>query len=85
MNLSLIEVRSKLADTINRVAYQGQRVVLRRHGKSMAALVSMDDLALLEKLEEKIDVREAKKALAEMKRNNAQPIPLHQVKKKLGL
>ena len=49
--ISFLEVRKRLADTINRVAYQGERAVVTRHNKGMAALVSMEDLALLERLE----------------------------------
>jgi prevent-host-death family protein len=78
-------VRDNLSDTLNRVAYQRERIVLRRHGKDVAAIVPIEDLALLEKLEDEIDVREARKALAAMKRSGAKPIPLEKVRRKLGL
>jgi prevent-host-death family protein len=44
MDLGISEAPETLADIINRVAYQGERVVLRRHGNAVAALVSADDL-----------------------------------------
>jgi prevent-host-death family protein len=50
MDLSISEARETLAEVINRVAYQGERVVLRRHGKAVAALVSAEDLRRLETL-----------------------------------
>lgn len=85
MNINVVKIRSQLADTINRVAYQGERVVLERRGKGVAALVSMKDLALLEKLEDEADARAARKALADMKRKKQKPIPWEQVKAELGL
>ena len=65
MNISITEIRDNLADALNRVAYGGERVVLQRRGKGVAALVSMEDLALLEELENKADVEAALKARAE--------------------
>ena len=49
--------------------YQGERIILERRGKEVAAIVSMDDLALLQMLEDRDDVRAARKALAEMNRS----------------
>ena len=51
----------------------------------MAAIVPMDDLALLEALEDREDVKAARKALAEMKRTRQKPIPLAEVKKRLRI
>ena len=59
------EVRASLADVLNRAAYGGERVVIRRNGKPVAALISVEDLQLLEKLEDWADVQDAKEALAE--------------------
>ena len=83
--MNIVNIRAKLADTLNRVAYQGERVVLERRGKGVAALVSMGDLALLEKLEDEADVRAVKAA-----RQESGEIPWEQVKaelaaKRLGL
>lgn len=49
--LSVSEVRDSLAEIVNRVAYQGERVILRRHGKAVAALVSAEDCERLRVLE----------------------------------
>lgn len=43
-------------EPVRRVARKGQRVTLTRRGKAVAAIVSTDDLALLEALEERGDV-----------------------------
>lgn len=45
------EARNNLADLINEVAYGKNRFVLTRRGKSLVAIVSLEDLELLEKAE----------------------------------
>jgi prevent-host-death family protein len=50
-DLSISQARDSLSEIINRVAYRGERVVLRRHGKAVAALVSAADLERLAKFE----------------------------------
>jgi len=47
---AVTEARKEFADLVNRVAYTGERVALTRRGKVMAALVSAEDLELLESL-----------------------------------
>ena len=85
MNLGIAEIRNNMADALNRVAYQGERVILERRGKGVAALVSMEDLAVLEAIEDREDVKAARKALAEMKRKGQKAIAWDKVKKELGL
>ncbi|MFV1969258.1 MAG: type II toxin-antitoxin system Phd/YefM family antitoxin [Pirellulaceae bacterium] len=85
MNIGIAEIRSKLADALNRVVYGGERVILERRGKPTAAIVSLEDLALLEAVEDGEDVKAAKRVLADMKRKGEKPIPWKQVKKELGL
>ena len=81
MEISITKIRDNLADALNRVAYGGERVILQRRGKGVAALVSMDELALLEKLEDQADIAAAKKALKE----KGKPVSLEEVKKRLGM
>ena len=84
MNVGIAKIRNNLADALNRVAYQGERVVLERRGKGVAAIVSIDDLELLEALEDCEDVRAAKRALAAMKRKGEKPVPLADIINRLG-
>jgi prevent-host-death family protein len=63
--LATSEVRESFAETLNRVAYQGERVVMHRRGKDVAALVPLEDLAALEALENQRDLAAARKALRE--------------------
>lgn len=81
--LNASEVRNDFAVTLNRVAYGKDRVVLHRRGKDLAAIIPMDDLALLEALEDYMDVEEARKALANPR--NRKRIPWTKVKTRLGL
>lgn len=46
--IPVTQARAELSDLVSRVAYSGERVVLTRHGKIAAALVSAEDLARLE-------------------------------------
>lgn len=63
--MTVTEMRDALAEALNRVAYGGERIVLERHGKRLAALVPVEDLELLEELEDRADVKAARKALRE--------------------
>lgn len=83
--LAASKAREDFSDTLNRVAYGGERIVLRRRGRDLAAIVPMEDLALIEKIEDDTDVREARKALARMKRTGSKPVPLEKLKRALGL
>jgi len=56
-------------------------IVIRRSGKDIVAIVPMHDLAALEELEDRIDIEEAEKALAE----SDERIPYENVRRELGL
>ncbi len=83
--LAASQARDAFSDTLNRVAYRGERIVLRRRGKDLAAIVPIEDLKLIQRTEDEIDRREAIKALSDMKRRGLKPIPYEQVRKRLGL
>lgn len=78
--VSTTRAREALSDVINRVVYQGERIVLERHGKDVVALVPVADLELLEQLEDRMDLEEARKRLKEPGR-----IPWKEIKGRLGL
>ena len=79
--ISTAEARKNFADIVNKVAYGKEPIVLTRRGQEVAALVSMDELELLQQIEDYIDIEDAKKALAEPGEN----IPAKEVWKQLGL
>jgi prevent-host-death family protein len=43
------QARAELAELVNRVGYTGERIVLTRHGRPLAALVPVEDLEALER------------------------------------
>lgn len=49
--------------SLTRVTTKSERVVVRRRGKAVAALIPLEDLALLEELEDRADMEEALKVL----------------------
>lgn len=63
--ISASQARSEFAETLARVQHQKERLVLRRHNKDVAALVSMEDLRLLELIEDRLDRKAARAARAE--------------------
>ena len=81
--VSASKARTDLADILNRVAYKGERILLHRRGKNVAAVVSLEDFSLLEELEDRIDLEEARAALAEVKKKGT--IPWEKIKADLGL
>ncbi len=81
--MSISEARKQLAELVNRAAYRRERVALGRRGKKVAAIVSADDLELLEALEDAADLRAIAKALADPK-NKLASIPWKQIEKELA-
>jgi len=79
--ISTVDARKNFADIVNKVAYGNEPIVLTRRGQKIAALVSMDELELLQKIEDHIDIEDAKKALAESGEN----ISAKEVWSQLGL
>jgi prevent-host-death family protein len=76
-------VRNAFSDTLNRVAFKGERIVLERHGKAVAALVSVEDLELLEALEDRLDAEAVRAARAARKESGT--IPYEEIRRKAGL
>ena len=80
MQMSTAKLRSNLSEAINRAAYGGERIVLKRRGKSVAAIVPIDDVELLEELENEADIRAVRKA-----RKEKGGVPLEKIKARLGM
>ena len=80
MNANVVDVRNTFSDYLNRASYQGQRIIIERRGKPLAALVSLEDLALIEQMENAADVKAAKKA-----RKEKGGVTLKQYRAKRGL
>ncbi len=61
--------RNSFTGVVNRVSYGHERLVVRRHGRDLAAVIPMEDLELLERAieeaEDRIDVDEAERILSD--------------------
>ncbi len=66
--ISAMNLREQIGDVLNRVRYAGERFIVERRGKPVAAIVSVDELEHLERMELEREVemmRLAKIAAAE--------------------
>ena len=77
------EARESFSTTVNRVAFGGERVVLTRHGRRIAAVVPIEDLDLLESLEDRRDLDDVRAALTDP--DNQARIGWEKLKAQLGL
>jgi prevent-host-death family protein len=81
--VTTVAARQNFSDLINRAAYGKDRVLLTRRSRPLAAVVPIEDIALLEKIEDREDLKAARAALREIKRKGT--IPWTRLKKDLGL
>ncbi len=78
---SMAEARKNLTDLVSRVAYGGERIAIGRRNTDLAVLISMEDAELLEYLEDRADIRAARRALKE----RGPDLDWEEVKKELGV
>ena len=83
--LSTDEAREKFDSIVKKAAQDKERIVLTKRGKEWAALVPIEDVRLLEDLENRLDLEEARAALAEAKADTTPPIACEKLKADLGL
>ena len=83
--LNVVELRQSLAEILNRAEYQGERINIHLSGKDVAAIISLEDLNLFERLiedaEDRLDIEAGRAALAE----SEDRIPYADVRRRLGL
>ncbi|MDQ3554470.1 MAG: type II toxin-antitoxin system Phd/YefM family antitoxin [Chloroflexota bacterium] len=63
--ISVTDARDDFAELVNRVAYGNDRVIVARRGRELAAIVPVSDIALLELLDDELDLMAARTALAD--------------------
>ncbi|HTC49328.1 MAG TPA: type II toxin-antitoxin system Phd/YefM family antitoxin, partial [Candidatus Aquilonibacter sp.] len=78
--LTASEARQNFSNILSRAEYRGERVIVHRGKKAVAAVVPIEDVELLERLEDEIDVAAARKAL-----KDPRTIPWEKIKKDLKL
>ena len=77
------EARSQLTEIVNHVAYGHERCILTRNGKDLAAIISIEDLKILEALEDKLDIEITKNVEKDIKKHGT--ISWKKAQKELGL
>jgi prevent-host-death family protein len=84
--VSVAEARSALAQILNRAAYSHERTVITRHDEDVAAVISIDELqlldALIERYEDDTDVADARSALLEARE---EAVGWDELKSEIGL
>ena len=81
--LSMTEIRQRFAEIAGRVQFAGERIAIQKHGKTIAALVPPSDLAVLRKLEDRLDLLDALEALSDYRENGG--VAIENLKAELGL
>ena len=81
-SITTVAARQRFAELIDRVARGKDRVVLTRRRQPLVAVVPIEDMALLEEIEDREDLRAARAALREAKRKGT--IPLDEVLKEFN-
>lgn len=81
--LTVVRAKNQFSDLLRRAEHGGERVVVHRHGKPVAAIVSTEDLRRLEALEDAEDVADAAAALKEARATGTTPLEV--VLRKHGL
>lgn len=81
--LTVSKAREVFSETVNHVAYTKERVMVERYGKAVMAMVPVEDLELLQDLEDRMDLSDARAAIAEAKKKGTKSWSV--LKKELGL
>ena len=66
-SINTVDAKEKFSELINRVSHHKERIILIRRDKAIAAIIPLDDLALIEQEQTKLDLEEAAEALKEAK------------------
>lgn len=77
------EAKRQLGQILARTARTKRRVMVTSRGKDMAAVVPIEDVQLLEEIEDRLDLDEARAALAGAKQDGT--VTWKKIKRDLGL
>ena len=62
-SFSATQARANFQSLISRAEYKGERILIQRHGKSVVAVIGLEDLKRLEALDDAIDSAELRQAV----------------------
>ena len=84
--LNVSKAREEFPEIVNRAARGNETTIVSHRGKDLAAVISIDDLRLLERLAQeemdRVDIEDALTSLAEAKEKGT--IPLRDLMRELG-
>ena len=83
--LSEKKAKGDFASVLERVASNGERIVLHRHGKNLAAIIPIKEQKLLERLIKKAEDRADLEEIRKSKSEPGEDIPYEKVRRELGL
>ena len=82
-SMSSSQAREHFPEIMSEAFFGKKRFVVTRRGKKLAAIVPIEDLEMIEAIEDKIDLEEARKAIADVKKKGS--TSWKKVKAELGL
>jgi prevent-host-death family protein len=83
--IPVTKARKTLSDVVSHVAFGGDRVVLSRNGRDLAAIIPMDVYRRIEAEEDRLDLADLRRAKREADERGEKPIPYEEVRAALGL
>ncbi len=80
--ITTIAAKEEFAELISRVSHNKERIILSRRDKEVAALICMEDFALLQTIQNNLDLHDAVESLRDARHQGT--IPLEQLKEEIG-
>ena len=84
-SVTTVQMRKEISDILGRVAFRKERVAVTRNGKTVAVVIPVEDLHLLEALEDKLDTLLGLEALAAYDQGREQAMSLDALRTRLGI
>lgn len=81
-SINTVDAKEEFTELVNRVVHNKERIILTRRGNDIAAIVPIEDLALLMSAQQKADLEEAANALKEAREQGT--MSLDDFKEELG-
>lgn len=81
--MSSSDARDHFPEIISKAAFAKKRFIVTRRGRKLAAIIPIEDLEIIESIEDTIDLEDARKILADVKKKGS--ISWKKVKAELGL
>jgi prevent-host-death family protein len=79
--ITTLEAKEDFSELINRVSHNKERIILTRRDKEVAVVICMEDYALLQTVQNQVDLAEAVESLKEMRHHGG--ITLEKLKEEI--